>query len=233
MPAFAPANLLKQLMDELKDIYDRITYLRHKGMKMKDIAALVDYPPSVLSALYTTVVPAFLKNKARGMQPEEALDGALVWVNNVSKRRLLSSLAAMKATLMAADVDPAAAAPGSANPYSAALSHIMERAAERMGSHAGTYLSYSVSSGSRAMKVDPYMIAPARGGYAEVWHNNAYGATHRGLVMMNGASHIYLIFNESRYPQLDLFNVCLKLPMFDRPPSCAASIPALTIIIIP
>ena len=31
------------------------------------------------------------------MQPEEALDGALVWVNNVSKRRLLSSLAAMKA----------------------------------------------------------------------------------------------------------------------------------------
>ena len=186
-------------MDELKDIYDRITYLRHKGMKMKDIAALVDYPPSVLSALYTTVVPAFLKNKALGMQPEEALDGALVWVNNVSKRRLLSSLAAMKATLMAADVDPAAAAPGSANPYSAALSHIMERAAERMGSHAGTYLSYSVSSGSRAMKVEPYMIAPARGGYAEVWHNNAYGATHRGLVMMNGASHIYLIFNESRF----------------------------------
>lgn len=32
-------------MDELKDIYDRITYLRHKGMKMKDIAALVGFPP--------------------------------------------------------------------------------------------------------------------------------------------------------------------------------------------
>ena len=35
-------------MDELKDIYDRITYLRHKGMKMKDIAALVGFPPAVL-----------------------------------------------------------------------------------------------------------------------------------------------------------------------------------------
>lgn len=79
-------------MDELKDIYDRITYLRHKGMKMKDIAALVDFQPSVFSALYTTVIPAFVKNTARGMAPAEALDGALVWVNNVSKRRLLASL---------------------------------------------------------------------------------------------------------------------------------------------
>lgn len=83
-------------MDELKDIYDRITYLRHKGMKMKDIAALVDFQPSVFSALYTTVIPAFVKNTA--------LDGALVWVNNVSKRRLLASLPSMKATLMATDV---------------------------------------------------------------------------------------------------------------------------------
>lgn len=91
-------------MDELKDTYDRITYLRHKGMKMKDIAALVDFQPSVFSALYTTVIPAFVKNTARGMAPAEALDGALVWVNNVSKRRLLASLPSMKATLMATDV---------------------------------------------------------------------------------------------------------------------------------
>lgn len=91
-------------MDELKDIYDRITYLRHKGMKMKDIAALVDFQPSVFSALCTTVIPAFVKNTARGMAPAEALDGVLVWVNNVSKRRLLASLPSMKATLMATDV---------------------------------------------------------------------------------------------------------------------------------
>ena len=205
-------------MEELKDIYDRISYLRHKGMKMKDIAALVDYAPSVFSALYTTVMPAFLKNTSRGMAPEEALDGALAWVNNVSKRRLLASLPAMRATLMATDVEPEPA-PGGANPYAASLGHIMGRAAGAIGSHAGTYLSYSLSSGSHALKVEPYMIAPAKGGgYVEVWHNNAYGATHRGLVMENGASHIYLIFNENSYPRLDLFQVCLKLPLYDRPP---------------
>lgn len=206
-------------MDELKDIYDRIGYLRHKGMKMKDIAALVGFPPSVFSALYTTVIPAFLKNTARGMAPDEALDGALVWVNNVSKRRLLASLPSMKATLMATEAEPERVGDGGGNPYSAALNYIMGRAAETIGCHAGTYMSYSVSSGSHAMKIEPYMIAPAQGGkYVEVVHNNAYGTTHRGLVMMNGASHIYLIFNENAYPQLALFSVCLRLPMYERPP---------------
>lgn len=206
-------------MDELKDIYDRITYLRHKGMKMKDIAALVDFQPSVFSALYTTVIPAFVKNTERGMAPAEALDGALVWVNNVSKRRLLASLPSMKATLMATDVEPEPVRGGGGNPYAAALGSIMARSAEAIGSHAGTYMSYSMSSGSHAMKLEPYMIAPAAGGgYAEVTHNNAYGTTHRGLVMMNGASHIYLVFNENPYPQLALFSVCLRLPMYERPP---------------
>lgn len=95
----------------------------------------------------------------------------------------------------------------------------MARSAETIGCHAGTYMSYSMSSGSHAVKLEPYMIAPvAGGGYAEVTHNNAYGTTHRGLVMMNGASHIYLVFNENPYPQLALFSVCLRLPMYERPP---------------
>jgi hypothetical protein len=46
-------------MKELREIYDRITYLRQKGMKMKDIAGCIDFAPSVLSALYTTVLPGF------------------------------------------------------------------------------------------------------------------------------------------------------------------------------
>lgn len=153
------------------------------------------------------------------MAADEALNGALVWVNNVSKRRLVASMASMKATLMATDVEPGQVAGGGVNPYAASLNHIMAKAAEDVGSYAGTYMSYSVSSGSRAMKAEPYMIAPVAGGaYAEVWHNNAYGTTHRGLVMMNGASHVYLIFNENSYPRLDLFCVCLRLPMYERPP---------------
>ena len=39
----------------------------------------------------------------------------------------------------------------------------------------------SLSSTSQAMKVEPYLIAPAeKGNYVEVIHNNVYGTTHHG-----------------------------------------------------
>ena len=44
-------------MDELTDIYKRIEYLRNNGVKMKEIADRVDMAPSVLSALYSSVLP--------------------------------------------------------------------------------------------------------------------------------------------------------------------------------
>lgn len=49
-------------------------------------------------------------------------------------------------------------------------------------------------------------------------HNNAYGSTHHGFALMNGLSHMYIMFNENRPPQLALFSICLKLPMYERPP---------------
>lgn len=73
-------------MDELKQIHERITLLRQKGIKMKEIAGQTGFSPSVLSALYSTVLPAFFQNQKKGMNNEEALDQALVWVNNISKR---------------------------------------------------------------------------------------------------------------------------------------------------
>lgn len=36
--------------------------------------------------------------------------------------------------------------------------------------------------------------------------------------MMNGISHFYLMSNENKEPQLALFYICLKIPMYDRPP---------------
>ena len=56
-------------MDELTDIYKRIEYLRNNGVKMKEIADRVDMAPSVLSALYSSVLPAYidLLNTGRGI----------------------------------------------------------------------------------------------------------------------------------------------------------------------
>ena len=63
-------------MEELKEIYDRMTFLRQKGVKMKDMAERAGFSPSVLSAIYSTVLPAYFKNREKGMSGEEALNNA-------------------------------------------------------------------------------------------------------------------------------------------------------------
>ena len=207
-------------MEELKEIYDRMAFLRQKGIKMKDMAEKAGFSPSVLSAIYTTVLPAYFKNKDKGQDEDEALNNALVWVNNVSKKKLLGSLATLKSALFAMEAVPRIVSEEDAhNPFLTQLEGRMRDTVSYIAGYSGIYLSYSISSGSRSLKIEPYLIAPAENGnYVEVGHNNAYGVTHWGTALMNGFSHLYLMFNENRPPQLALFHICLKLPMYDRPP---------------
>lgn len=90
-------------MNELEEIYKRIEYLRNNGVKMKEIADWINMAPSVLSALYSSVLPAYL-NLQKTKTQEEALDEALALVNNVSKKRLLGNLSGMKERLF--DLEP-------------------------------------------------------------------------------------------------------------------------------
>ena len=86
-------------MNELTEIYKRIEYLRNNGVKMKEIADRVDMAPSVLSALYSSVLPAYI-DLLKTRTPDEALDEALALVNNVSKKRLLNNVSSMKLLLL-------------------------------------------------------------------------------------------------------------------------------------
>ncbi|CDA70192.1 putative uncharacterized protein [Phocaeicola coprocola CAG:162] len=175
--------------------------------------------PSVLSAIYSTVLPAYLKNTEKGENEDEALNNALVWVNNVSKKKLLGSLANLKNSLFAMEIIPKSPSENKINPFLTQLENNMQETLNRISYFSGIYLSYSISSGSHSLKIEPYLITPAETGcYAEVGHNNAYGVTHWGVVMMNGMNHLYLTFNENQPPQLALYHICLKLPMYDHPP---------------
>ena len=206
-------------MDDLKERYERMKFLRRKGVKMKDIAECTGMIPSVLSALFTTVLPEYVKNRDKGKDEDESLDAALVWVNNVSKKKLLGSIGKMKAALFKMEAAPKTPVEKQENMHIGDIADIMKGAVNLVTNFSGVYLSYSVSSSSDSMKVEPYLIAPSENGdYVEVVHNNVYGSTHHGFVLMNGLNHIYMIFNENRLPQLALFNICLKLPMYDRPP---------------
>ena len=161
-------------MEELKEIYERMTFLRQKGIKMKDMAERAGFSPSVLSAIYSTVLPAYFKNREKGMSGEEALNNALVWVNNVSKKKLLGSLARLKDSLFSTDYQAKAVHEDTRCPFLAQLENNMQETMGRIFNFSGIYTSYSISSGSRSLKVEPYLIAPAENGnYVEVGHNNA------------------------------------------------------------
>ncbi len=207
-------------MDELQEIYDRITYLRKRRVKMKDMAQRSGIIPSVFSALYSTVLPIYLKNREKGLDREQALDDALIWVNNVSKKKLLSMVSPLKETLMTMDAPPIENLIKPAGiPFLAQLEQVSRQTLRQAANYHGIYLSYSVSSSTPSLKIEPYLIAPSENkSFLEVGHRSAYHNTHWGMAFMNGMNHLYLTFNESRFPQLALFHICLKLPMYDRPP---------------
>ena len=79
----------------------------------------------------------------------------------------------------------------------------MLHSAQEVYNYSGIYISYSLSSSSNALKVEPYLITPADSNdHVKVVHNH---------------QNAYIFFNEREAPQLALFTIYLQLPMYDFP----------------
>ena len=203
-------------MNELPEIYRRIEYLRNKGVKMKEIADHTNMAASVLSSLYSSVLPTYIGCIKKGNNEEEALDYALSQVNNVSKKRLLGNLKELKEQLYA--LEPAVATGQKENPFLDMLSEEMLRSVQDAYNYSSIYISYSLSSSTNALKVEPYLITTSENnGYVKVVHMSAYNTTHFGTGIFSNHQNSYIIFNERESPQMALFTIYLQLPMYDFP----------------
>ena len=203
-------------MNELSDIYKRIEYLRNKGVKMKEMADYTNMAASVLSSLYSSVLPTYIEQVKKGTGEEEALDYALSQVNNVSKKRLLGSLKELKERLY--ELEPVQATGQKSNPVLAMLTEEMARSTQDAYNYNGIYISYSLSSSRQALKAEPYLICPSENNeYVKVVHNSAYNITHYGTCLFSNHQNAYLFFNEREAPQIALFTIYLQLPMYDFP----------------
>lgn len=202
-------------MNELTEIYKRIEYLRNNGVKMKEIADWVDMAPSVLSALYSSVLPSYLE-LLKTKSPENALDDALALVNNVSKKRLLGNLGEIKERLF--NMEPALEAPASGNPFLHLLEKEMRQSVEEAYNYSGTYLSYSLSSSTDSLKIEPYIICTSDSSdYVKVGMINAYKSVHWGSGIINNHQNSYLMFNERELPQFAMVTIYLQLPHYEYP----------------
>lgn len=203
-------------MNELTEIYKRIEYLRNGGVKMKDIADRIDMAPSVLSALYSSVLPTYI-DLLKIKTSDEALDEALALVNNVSKKRLLSNLSGMRDLLL--EMEPADQDSASlGNPLLKLLENEMRESVQEVYNYSGTYLSYSLSSSTDSLKIEPYIICTSENNsFVKVGMINAYKSAHWGSGIISNHQNSYLMFNERDLPQFALVTIYLQLPHYEYP----------------
>ena len=202
-------------MNELVEIYKRIEYLRNSGVKMKAIADRVDMAPSVLSALYSSVLPTYI-DLLKTKTPDDALDDALALVNNVSKKRLLSNIGSMHLLLL--EMEPELQEGTIGNAFINLLEDKMRESVKEAYNYSGTYLSYSLSSSTDSLKVEPYLIcASDNNEYVKVGMINAYKSAHWGSGIISNHQNSYLMFNERDLPQFALVTIYLQLPHYEYP----------------
>jgi hypothetical protein len=182
---------------------------------MKDIADWIDMPPSVLSSLYTTVLPGYFTNQ-KNHPPEEALEQALALVNNVSKKRLLSTIDSMIARLN--ELEPDIQSNPRENTFAWQFQEEMLRSIQKVDNIKGTYMSYSLSSSSDNLKMEPFIIFPSENNeYIRIGRLSAYGDSQWGFGIIGDPQNMYCFFNENEPPHFTPVTVYLQLPMFRRP----------------
>lgn len=202
-------------MHNLHILYQRIEYLRNNGVKMKEIADWVDMPPSVLSSLYTTVLPNYFTS-LKTYPPEEALEQALVLVNNVSRKRLLNTIDSVVMRLN--EMEPDTQVNPKENVFAWQFQEEMSHSAHKVDKIKGTYISYSLSSSSDYLKVEPFIITLSENKeYVRIGRLSAYGDVQWGFGIIEDSQNMYCFFNENDPPHFTPVTVYLQLPLFRQP----------------
>ena len=183
-------------MDKLVSLYERMKKLREAGVRMKDISEETGIASSVLSSLYSSVLPTYINLLSGGCGTESALDQGLQQVNNVSKRKLQGCLDELY------DIEKEA------------IKYL-----PNAGIYTGLYQSYSSSSYSDGLKVEPYMISSIVDGdtMPKVYCQNLSGDYYIGVGLFSPFQIGYLMFNEQKRLQLALKVVYLQLPIIEYP----------------
>lgn len=205
-------------MDKLEILYQQLRKLRSGGVKMKDIAKAADIPSSVLSSIYSSVLPAYTAMLGEGAPADEALDEALRKVTNVSRRRLTDCVDELYA-----HVSGMSSAMLKGHEGSIPLLGDLEAAAGKyLGEsrvYAGLYTGYSSSFQSGCMEAEPYMITSAGEGDSvqRVYCRTVYGKTIDGIGIFSPYETGYMLFNERRNMQFVLKTMFFRLPVMSFP----------------
>lgn len=202
-----------KIQEQLIDIYMRLKQLKGEGVKMKDIAERTEIAPSVLSALYASVLPVFCKQvEEKGV--DEAIANALISVNNLSKKRLLESVDKLQQELHLLCKEQKTTS--NSHPFLDFLQESTKTSAQKLGNLKGIYMSYSCSSSVKALKAEPfYFDTGGETGCFIVGRKSIHGAVREGIGIIQERQLLYLMMNAFQAPNMSLVTVYLQLPFLE------------------
>lgn len=185
--------------EQLIAIYKRLQELRRKGVRMKDIATGIDLSPSVLSALYASVLPVFVAS-VEHVGFDQALADGLAHVNNLSRKRLMELLNSMYHNLMKFHV-PDSTHGRQPQSFLKSLEKLSATSANKLSGLEGMYMSYSCSSSLRTLKAEPfYFSVSGESGCFAVGRKSVHGAIREGIGIVQERQIIYLLLKLSKIP---------------------------------
>ena len=197
----------------LADFYTMLKRYRQEGVKMKSISEALGITPSILSAMYTTVLPTFTEAVEKGTDCNTALEEALQNVNNISRKRLLEIVEDMSEKFKNVKLEKA---DGQPHPYLRFLKKETERSAAFAKQFEGVYMSYSCSSSLKALKLEPYYISASEAhNCLAVGRKSVHNVVREGIGIIKEQQILYLMFNAFEEPNISLVNVYLQLPFLE------------------
>lgn len=200
--------------EKLLEIYQRISLLKNGGVKMKDIADRLDLAPSVLSALYATILPSFSKSIEK-MDFNDALEEALTNVNNLSKKRLLNNLDMMYKRLGSFDFSKPNKSKGE-HPFLKFLREETVASTTKADSFEGLYMAYTCSSSMQMLKAEPFYLTISKEKNALVaGRKSIHNSLREGIGIIKEQQILYLMFNAFREPNISLVTIYLQLPFLE------------------
>ena len=105
-----------------------------------------------------------------------------------------------------------------ANPF---LEHLQEEillSTTRVDNICGLYTSYSLSSSSDCLKMEPFIISLSENKeYIRIGRLNAYGEAQWGMGVTGDPQNFYCMFSENPSPQFTLVTIYLQIPFFRNP----------------
>lgn len=209
-------NYGDNISSQIIQINELLALARKKGIQMKQLAEVVNVSPSVLSAFYRTVIPAFIDSLNK-MNHEEALDYSFSLVNNISKSRFIPFLPNL---ILAVNELLANTSTASINDDKKYLDNFINTVNNSQISNQhieGTYITYSISSGDSSLKSEPMTIGRTLSGMIKISRLSVHQIIQEGFGMVADHQSLTVHINEAKYPKYYPLTMQINIPMCFNP----------------